>query len=276
MWFKEKETLTEEDVQRGMKAIIKDGMASTAMATCTGGVFLTAFALALGASNSIIGLLAAIGPLVQLDQIPSIYLVEKIRNRRAIVVISSFIGRTFWLLIAAIPFIFSYQIGIKVLIFGMTMHALFVDVAGTAWGPWLRDILPQDKLGNFFSKRMIMSTVLGILLSLAAAFYIDQWKNFFPDQIMGGYSILFVFGFIAGMIGLYFLSTIPEPRMAKPEGKMNFIRMLGTPFKNENFKNLMLFSGSWTFAVNLAAPFFTVYMIKRLNMKCRLLLDSPY
>ena len=42
MWFKVKDTLTEEDVQRGMKAVINDGLASTAMGTFTGGVFLTA------------------------------------------------------------------------------------------------------------------------------------------------------------------------------------------------------------------------------------------
>jgi len=38
------------------------------------------------------------------------------------------------------------------------------------------------------------------------------------------------------------------------------------PFKDNNFKNLLIFLGSWNFAVNLAAPFFTVYMLKRLQL----------
>jgi len=59
MRFAAKETLTEEEVQSGLRAVIKDGMASTAMATLTGGPFLVAFALKLGASNLVIGLLAA-------------------------------------------------------------------------------------------------------------------------------------------------------------------------------------------------------------------------
>ena len=42
--------------------------------------------------------------------------------------------------------------------------------------------------------------------------------------------------------------------------------MLLQPFKDTNFKNLIVFLGSWNFAVNLAAPFFTVYMLKRLNL----------
>lgn len=73
MRFAVKDTLTEEEIQSGLKNVIKDGLASQTMITLTGGVFLVAFALKLGASNQIIGLLAAIPPLAQLIQIPSIY-----------------------------------------------------------------------------------------------------------------------------------------------------------------------------------------------------------
>ncbi|MFC1570611.1 MFS transporter [Candidatus Omnitrophota bacterium] len=267
MWFQPKDTLTEDDVQRGMKAIIQDGMATSAMGTLTGGVFLTAFALQLGASNYVIGLLAAIGPLMNLFQIPCIYLVEKIKNRKAIVVTSSLLSRSFWLLIAAIPFLFSSRVGIIVLVLGMAAHSVLAAVAGTAWNPWLRDLLPQDKLGSFFSKRMRMATILGIVLSLVSATYIDQWRKFFPEQAIYGYSILFVLGFIAGVIGVLYLSRVPEPRMVPPEGKVNFLGMLSVPFKDDNFRKLMAFLGSWTFAVNLAAPFFTVYLLKRLHME---------
>ena len=50
------------------------------MLTITGGVFLVTFALKMVASNLVIGLLAAIPPLAQLIQIPSVYLVEKYRS----------------------------------------------------------------------------------------------------------------------------------------------------------------------------------------------------
>ena len=265
MLFKVKDNLTEEDVQHGMRAVIRDGMASTAMGTFTGGVFLTAYALKLGASNYIIGLLAAIAPLMTLVQIPSIYLIEKVKNRKAVVVSASFASRAFWLLVAGIPFLFPASIGIKVLVVGLALYSIFGAISGTAWGPWLRDLLPQDRLGRFFSSRMIASTVLGIVLSLACATYIDQWKKFFPEQEIYGYSILFLLGFVAGIIGVYFLWTIPEPRMSVPEKRVGFLGILATPFKDENFRKLMAFSGSWTFAINLAAPFFTVYMIKRLE-----------
>jgi hypothetical protein len=43
MKFKVKETLSEEEIQEGLKTVIKDGLTSQTMVTLTGGVFLAAF-----------------------------------------------------------------------------------------------------------------------------------------------------------------------------------------------------------------------------------------
>jgi hypothetical protein len=72
MWFKTVETLSETQLQSALKNIIKNSAASQAMGILTGGAFLVAFAVKLGASNFVIGLPAAISPLAQLLQLPSI------------------------------------------------------------------------------------------------------------------------------------------------------------------------------------------------------------
>ena len=266
MRFAVKDTLTEEEIQKGLRSVIKDGLASQTMVTLTGGVFLVAFALKLGASNTIIGLLAAIPPLAQLVQIPAIYLIEKYRVRRAICVYAAASSRIFWLFIALIPFLFSIEAGLTFLIVALFLYAAFGAIGSSSWNPWMRDLLPQDRLGAFFSKRMSLAAGLSIPLSIAAGFYIDYWKKLFPDYELYGYSILFFFGFLAGMVGVYFISTIPEPRMAPVEEKTKIFKLILQPFKDANFKNLIMFLGSWNFAVNLAAPFFTVYMLKRLQL----------
>ncbi|MBK5190847.1 MAG: MFS transporter [Methanosarcinales archaeon] len=266
MRFAVKDTLTEKEIQSGLRAVIKDGLATQTMVTLTGGVFLVAFALKLGASNLMIGLLAAIPPLAQLIQIPSIYLVEKYRIRRAITVYATASSRIFWLVIALIPFLFSIEAGLTFLMVALLLYAAFGAIGSSSWNPWMRDLVPQDRLGAFFSKRMSLAARLGIPLSLAAGFYIDYWKKLFPAYELYGYSILFFLGFLAGMLGVYFISTIPEPRMAPLVGKLGFLKLLSQPFKDANFKNLLMFLGSWNFAVNLAAPFFTVYMLTLLQL----------
>lgn len=266
MRFAVKDTLTEEEIQSGLRSVIKDGLTTQAMVTMTGGVFLIAFALKLGASNLVIGLLAAIPPLAQLIQIPSIYLVEKIRNRRAINAYATALSRIFLLVIALIPFLFSIEAGLTFLVIALSLHTAFAAVGNCSWNSWMRDLVPEDRLGSFFSKRMGLATGLSIPLSLAAGFYIDYWKKLFPNHGLYGYSILFFLGFLVGMLGVYFISTIPEPRMAPLDRKINLFELILQPFKNANFKNLFMFLGPWNFAVNLAAPFFTVYMLKRLQL----------
>ena len=267
MKFAVKEQLTEEEIHSGLHNVIKDGLAAQTMVTLTGGAFLVAFALLLGASNLIIGLVAAIPPLAQLMQIPAIYLVEKYRARRAICFYAIIASRSFWVLIAVIPILFGLTDGLSVLIVALVLYAAFGAVSSSSWNSWMRDLVPQDQLGAFFSKRMSLTLGLGIPLSLAAGFFIDYWTRLFPSLAIYSYSILFLFGFIAGMFDAYYVSTIPEPRMRLPLRPAQFSVVLSRPFRDVNFKNLILFLGSWNFAVNLAAPFFTVYMLKRLELE---------
>lgn len=54
--------------------------------------------------------------------------------------------------------------------------------------------------------------------------------------------------------------------MPAAKEKPNFLKLILQPLRDPNFKNLITFLSSWSFAVNLAAPFFTVYMLKRLEL----------
>ena len=264
--FKTEETLNETQTQSALKFIIKDGVAAQAMGVLTGGAFLIAFAVKLGASNFVIGLLAAVGPLSQLLQLPSIFLVEKIRNRRLITVIAAGLSRLCWLIIAVSPFIFPAKIAIAVLLILLIAVSAFGAVAGCSWNSWVRDIIPEKTMGAFFSKRLRIMVGVGIALSIIAAIYLDFWKKQFTGHELAGYSILFCVGFAAGMIGLFFLAKTPEVRMPKVEEKPKILKLLSQPFKDENFRKLIAFMCSWNFAVNLAGPFFMVYMLKRLGL----------
>ncbi len=266
MRFKVEDTLTEAQVQSGLNNIIKDGIASQAMGVLTGGAFLIAFAIKLGASNFVIGLLAAIGPLSQLLQLPSIYLVEKIRNRKAITIAAAAVSRLFWLLIVLIPFLFADTLGLGILLVSLVAVSALGAVSGCSWNSWMRDLIPSDILGSFFSRRMRIATGVAIVISLAAAAYLDIWKKLFADYEIHGYAILFLAGFGAGAIGVYFISRIPEPRMPKAAEKVKIFKLLIQPFRDENFRKLIAFLASWNFAVNLAAPFFMVYMLRRLGL----------
>lgn len=254
------------ELKRGFQQIIKDGICSQIMVTLTGGIFLTGLALELGASNFVVGILAAIPPVMQLVQIPSIYLVERLRTRKPMVAYAAGISRIFLLIMALLPFFFSGKEVLWAFLGTLLLHAGWASVSGTGWNSWMRDLIPQDILGSFFSRRLMISTLLGLILSFAAGIYIDIWKRVFPDNIIDGYMLLFIVGGIVGLIGVYFITTIPEPLMQKSKEKLHIVHLFLNPLRDLNYRNLIFFLSSWNFAVNLAAPFFTVYMLKELEL----------
>jgi hypothetical protein len=83
-FFKPKPTLSDQDVRYGLRMMVWEGIASLAMFSVTTSGLLAGFALALGANNLQIGILAAIPFIMQLLQIPAIWLVEQLRWRKAI------------------------------------------------------------------------------------------------------------------------------------------------------------------------------------------------
>lgn len=257
--------LTAQDVERGLRVVVREGIASQTMATLTGGAFLVAFALKLGASNLLIGLLAAIPPLAQLLQIPSIYLVKRIPNRRGITLFASASSRVVWLAIAMIPLLGEGASGLTILAAGLLASGAFGAAASCAWNPWIHDLIPSDRLGSFFARRMVWTTAAGMVLSVGAALFIDHWESSFLGLDLWGYSILFGAGLLGGILSLYLITRIPEPRMSPVESETHLLELLLRPLRDLNFRRLILFLSTWSFAINLAAPFFTVYLLREIG-----------
>ncbi|MBN1585939.1 MAG: MFS transporter [Candidatus Omnitrophica bacterium] len=256
--------ISEGDVQQGLRMVLFDGICSQIMGVLTGGAFLVAFALLLGASNKVIGLIAAAGPLTQLLQIPAIYLVERSRMRKLLVVAASFLSRLFWIGIALIPWFLPEPARIPALLIFLFLYFGLGTLSGGAWTSWMRDLIPENIMGSYFGNRLAIATLLSAVLSIFAGLGLDLYKKHFQNEI-GIYPIIFLVGAAAGLLGIYFLSKAPEPQMA-PVERFDLFQALGKPFRQKNFRQLLIFLGWWSFAVNLAAPFFTVYMLKRLGL----------
>jgi MFS family permease len=249
--------------QRLLRLILYDALASEAMGTLTTGVFLVGFAVALGAGNFAIGVLAAVPFCVQLLQIPGVLLVERFRARRAISVGSTAFGRTF-LLGAALAPVLGPSLSVVALIVSLAIYQAMAAIAGCAWNSWMRDLVPSSQYGRFFGRRTMATTALSITLALLGGVLVDTWKRYVPNHDVFGYSILFAIAAIIGFVGVYLLHITPDPPMAPAERMTNPFAVLLAPLRERNFRRLIIFLSSWNFAANLAAPFFTVYLLKSL------------
>jgi len=257
------EVLTHTQIQSGQKYILKDSLAGEAMVNLSGGAFITAMAIHLGASNFQIGLLASLPILTNIFQLISIWLVQRYANRRGVAVVSSFLGRFPMLFAGFLPFMFSTAVGLKLLLAILFLHYFFGSIAGASWNAWVKDLIPENNLGSFFSQRTKLVTILSAVLSLGVSFIIDFVKANHNNHLTLTYYTIFVIGGIVGLIGVYWLSRAPEPTPLTVNE--NVFKQFKKPLKDKNFRNLLKFNAAWSFALNLAAPFFTVFLMKTIG-----------
>jgi hypothetical protein len=103
MWVKSEDTTpasTDERFAQSLPWIVRNGIGIQLMETLAVGAILTAFAIQLGASNFLIGLLAAIPHLSQLAQLTAMCVVDRLPSRRKVYTWSGYFARPMFLVIA--------------------------------------------------------------------------------------------------------------------------------------------------------------------------------
>jgi MFS family permease len=264
MRFKPSEELTETEVQKGLRLVIGDGLTTEAMTTLTGGAFIVAFSLLMGASNFQIGLLSSLPTFTNVFQILSIWLVRKYSNRKLVTVMGSLLARVPLIVIGALPFIFPEGGTIQLLLFFLFFYYLFGSVAGPSWNAWMKDLVPESRLGAYFSKRSRYAQILNVVLSIVLAFFVDFVRKYYPGYEMTLYGTMFILAGIVGIGGALILSKVHEPRTRLARG--NILQMLRKPLDDYNFRQLLFFNSAWLFALNLATPFFMVFLMKSMGL----------
>lgn len=263
-WIRPLDKLDETHVDRGLRMLLFDGVFGQAMLILSTGAFLVGYALELGASNKIIGLLAAVGPVAQALQIPAIFLVERLRLRKAIFVASAALSRVSLLLVGLLPWLLPDRWLIPAFLALLLLHTGLGAVAGCAFNSWIRDLVPVERMSRFFARRLGVATMAGAALSLLGGFAVDYVEATMATKMLA-YAGLFGAASVFGIISVVFMARAPEPRMPaashQPLG-----RTLSAPLRDRNYRNLVTFLGWWNFAVNFAAPFFAVYMLRRLGL----------
>ncbi len=259
------DNLTRRQALLGLPWLTRNGLAAQVMEVLTIGPFLVAYALIFNASNLVIGVLAALPFLAQLTQLAAIVLIEKTRARRLTSVVFAAASRPMLLVMSAAAFMPSPTLALVVLSVGLGLRYGLGAVVACAWNSWLRDLVPEDVMGRYFARRIMYATALGMPLGLLAALFVDTWKEAWPDAAGYAYSVLLVIAFFGGAYSVYCMTKMPEPTMPPVEARLDLKQRLLAPLRDVNFSRLIVFLGSWNFAVNLAAPFFAVYLFKRLE-----------
>jgi MFS family permease len=252
---------------RALRASVAEGALATVMTTLLGGVFLTAFALRLGANEMQIGLLAATTSLAHFSQLFGSWAVERSGRCKRVCMIASWISRLLWLPILLVPFIFSRVSGERqawCILALLVVSSSFASVGGVAWLAWIKNLVPDEMRLRFLGRRHVFNTALTFSMSLASGLFVDAWTRAYPNSLLG-FIIVFAVAVACGLIGLLILQTMPE-RPTRVPVAVPLRNLVKAPLVDGNYRRLIAFYATWNFTSNLATPFFAVYMLAVLQL----------
>lgn len=264
MFIKPFAALTLDQVNTGKRLSIFDGIATELMTTLTGGTLLTAMAIYAGATNFQIGVLAALPSFTNIFQLFAIWLVFRFRNRKMIAVMSGILARTPLILIGLFPFLFSMGTSVELMILLLSFHYFFGSLAGPGWNSWMKDMIPINELGNYFSHRGRIIQIVSVSFGLMVGLLIDWMKTNHASMLIFVHAWMFIIGGIAGLLGTYFMAKTAEPAM--DVSNPHIFSLMKAPLRDKNFLKLLCFQGTWSFALALAVPFYAVFLLKTIEL----------
>lgn len=220
--------------------------------------FLIAYAIHLGASNLIIGVLGAIPYIgVMCSQLPGAFLINHVR-RRTICAWSGMCSRVLWLGIIGAPVLFlEYPLlGLMGVYF---VVRFFESLADPAWTSLAADLVPEQSRGAFFSRRLFWISLIGMVAFVAGGLVLD----YFPKGSSTGFSTIFGVGIAFGLLSANLMNRI--------SGRVDYAHKVHSSKDifnswNGDFGKFLWFTCVFHLGYMIASPFFTAYMLKDLGL----------
>ncbi len=258
------ETITNNNLsyklKKSLRASFLDGIFASIMFGFTTN-YVTPFALVLEAKKLQIGLLNSIPQLFgSIAQLKVGDMIEKIKSRVKIITQFAILQAICYVLIIFLLFLpnkvrFSYYLVM------ITLSTVFGTILSAPWASLMSDTVEKDKYGEYFSWR---GKVLGVI-TLISNFVAGIFLYFVKNKFLGFVTIFFVSGICRFVSSLYLSKMVDIPIKIDKDKKFTYIDFIRR-VKDSNFVKFVLFVSLINFATFIAAPFFSVYMLKDLKM----------
>src|SRR5919202_2216216 len=265
--------LSKPETRSTLRALTLEGVSGTLFYSIIGGALLSNFLLDLGAGPVEIGMLASIPQVVNLLQPFGAYIADRMQSRYWYSICIFGPSRLLWLiLVPAIWLGGSFHIAeyrlVQLTLAIIWVTQLLESLGRASFFSWLAALVPQRLRGRYFGFRnraVSLTNLIGVpLLGLV----VSKW----PGGRLQGYSAVLVLGIVLGITSLVcqFFMTDVNPKLVQVTHSDTAQKSpTGTIFsflKEANFLKFLVYSGLWSFAVNVSAPFFNLYLLGDLNI----------
>ncbi len=232
------------------------------------GSIMTAFALALGANEGQIGTLASVRRLAGFAQLFTNHFLEQIGSKRRLYYRVSGTSRTARLLVALLPTIPMAFVSNNVvwwLLFIMFIIGSADSMIVVLKKTWMSELTPPDIRGRYFGLRNIILGSFGMIVGYVGSLYVDHWKA--AGRGMFGFQTFFAASAFLGFLSLAVMAITPEePVEPKKQSLKTLLESFQIPFRDRAFAIWIAFHGCYSFATGFSGPFFSVYLLKQLQL----------
>ncbi|MEK6874000.1 MAG: MFS transporter [Nanoarchaeota archaeon] len=267
---KEELTLKNAEIEKKLKKTRKLSITEGSFSAISGGAgenYVAPYALALNATNAEIGFLSSFpGLFGPITQIFGSKLMEKYDRKKLIVTFVALQAAS-WLLfiIAGILFLRSFapEFIVPFLIISYIINITFGSIVSPSWFSMMGEITSEKMRGSYFSKRNRINGTIAIIVTVAAALWLDYTKK--TDIVIYGFIALFIISAIGRSISAYYFTRHYMPKIKFEKGYyFSFIQFIKkAPFNN--FGHFAIYVALVNLTVSFAGPFFAVYMLKDLS-----------
>lgn len=248
--------------RRNLTLFWADGLFSAASDTIPIN-YLTLYILVFGATSSQVGWLSALTSLAgAICLLPGAFIVERYGHRKSIVVWFGLMARVGLLILALVPLISSGQTLIWLIILISVVRAGAGNILFPAWVSMSGDLVPIEGRGRYFSARSIIVVVASIIMT----YLVGEFITLVGSAL--GYQVSFALAFLVGLASTYFFARIIDivPAHAAPSSAaFSWKEAWHDVRSNPVFLTFCIISAFWNFFLNIAGPFFNVYMVDNLS-----------
>jgi len=254
--------VTDKELRRSLNFLILGVCFGIVFFNTTVGAPIAGLAKELGFGDLLYAIMLALPVLGGAIQLIASLVLERYQKRKKIFLLSGFINRVPWIFIAILPLL----IPNKSLLFYVIVFFLIVSSIGGAFlnvsfMSWMGDLVPIEIRGRFFSHRSMLATIV----SFTSGLIIGKFLDLVPG--IKGFSIVFLLASIFGILDiLCFLNVYDPPMKSNLDFEGNIKELFKKALSHPKFSKFLMFAIIWNFALNLAGPFFNIYMLKYLKM----------
>jgi MFS family permease len=248
--------------QKSLKAATNDGIA-WALMIGFGEVFLSAYAIYLGASPFQIAVLAGVTASVPaIAQLLGLRLMHFIESRRKLILAASAL-QAFSLIPIALVALTTGADSASLMIFLASLYFFFGATGVPAWNSLIGDLVPQETRGTYFGGRNKKIALASLLALITAGPILSTFKQISLEAV--GFLSIFLIAAVARFISVYWLARYEDPPQPKSENAyFSFYRFISRT-AHSNFAKFAWFVCLMLGALFICGPFFSLYLLKELG-----------